>query len=399
MSHNPFRASSALNVPLDQSICQRIHYTALRTAARGTRSDPVPDSVSLSQHKQRARLQGASAYLAHPTDVEQIFSDITLQVYQAIEDLYCTPLGRSVEMVWRLLEKMAEQAGVPRVSYEAVWAICTYLEEQRARNSAVTIDQADSEWWITQSSPDVHVRNGTATYRPAIPYIWDASCNRVLGFRVAGEGNLEESISLAIYDSIASLRRPVQNGTTRLIWSLPRRIVTELPVSGSLKHACALLQISITRADTPLPVQNLMRGQWAKDLAGLALPVDHLAGLFDNYMNRQFEHSPVMIREQQEHDFARSSRYREDPAWVFPALREFLPTHAGCIEAGAVEYDGLHYEDDLLAYWPDCPVTLRRSAIVESMAWVYLDGEMLCQAMARELRRADGSYRSSRPGR
>ena len=85
---------------------------------------------------------------------------------------------------------------------------------------------------------------------------------------------------------------------------------------------------------------------------------------------------------------------------AIPALRQLLPVHPGTIDAdGAVEFDGLHYEDDLLKYWPGHRVQLRRSEQAEATAWVYLDGEVLCQAMARELRRKDGTHRPNRPGR
>jgi hypothetical protein len=53
----------------------------------------------------------------------------------------------------------------------------------------------------------------------------------------------------------------------------------------------------------------------------------------------------------------------------------------------------------LLEYWAGAPVTFRRSEHMEALIWVYLDGDLLSQAMARELQRRDGSYRLNRPGR
>jgi hypothetical protein len=81
----------------------------------------------------------------------------------------------------------------------------------------------------------------------------------------------------------------------------------------------------------------------------------------------------------------------------FELLREFLPEGSSGIDGeGAVPYDGLHYTHELLSYWPGSPVSIRRSAFSESAAWIYLDGEILCHAHARELRRRDGSYRPFR---
>ncbi len=122
--------------------------------------------------------------------------------------------------------------------------------------------------------------------------------------------------------------------------------------------------------------------------------------LFDNYLHKAHGYGPLRMQEQQARDWANLIGYNRDPAWQFPALRCFLPSHNGIIGPdGTVEYDGLHYADELLSYWPGHPVTLRRSESSEAMAWVYLDGEVLCQAMARELRRQDGSYRPNRPRR
>jgi hypothetical protein len=64
-----------------------------------------------------------------------------------------------------------------------------------------------------------------------------------------------------------------------------------------------------------------------------------------------------------------------------------------------VAFDGLHYTEDLLTYWPGSRITVKRSEHTEAVLWIYLGGEILCQAMARELARRDGSYRATRAGR
>jgi hypothetical protein len=82
------------------------------------------------------------------------------------------------------------------------------------------------------------------------------------------------------------------------------------------------------------------------------------------------------------------------------ATRSFLPLHNGMISHdGAVPFDGLHYTDELLLHWAGSSVTFRRSEQTEALIWVYLQDSVLCQAMARELRRRDGSYRPQRPER
>jgi len=86
--------------------------------------------------------------------------------------------------------------------------------------------------------------------------------------------------------------------------------------------------------------------------------------------------------------------YNRDPAWQMPALRVLLPAYEGVVDAhGEVECEGMHYAADLLSLFCHQPVALRLSQHSEATAWVYLDGEILCEAKARELRRKDDTYR------
>ena len=122
--------------------------------------------------------------------------------------------------------------------------------------------------------------------------------------------------------------------------------------------------------------------------------------LFDNYIEKFSDHGPRLRRNWLEWDYSHLVGYNRDPAWQFPALRRLLPSHVSTIgDDGTVAYDGLHYENDLLAYWLGHGVTLRQSEASEAIAWIQLDGEILCRAVARELRREDGSYRPNRSRR
>lgn len=102
--------------------------------------------------------------------------------------------------------------------------------------------------------------------------------------------------------------------------------------------------------------------------------------------------------EERDHTFRSHLGYNRDPAWQFPALRLLLPEHEAQVdEHGEITHGGLHYTEELLALFPGASVTLRSSLQNAATVWVYLDGEVLCVAHVRELRRADGTYRSRRP--
>ncbi len=389
--------ASVLNVQLHPEICQQIHYAALCAAARGVQPAAVPVSVPLVQIQQLARLHGATVYLAHPAVIDEIFNGVTLRVYQAVETLYCDRLERSIQRVWQILKAMTDRVGLPTVQYEAVWAICLYLEDRRALTCHATLQHLDNAWWVVKLVPDVHLQDKAgAPYRVVVACVLDTV--RVLAFRVTPEEQFQVNVSLAIYDAIVSQRQPAAEGAAGLIWRVPKHLLSDTDISGACRRACAAVHIEVEPAPTHSPLMESWQADWTRDLSGRLLQEKHFAVLFDNYLSKRYGYGPLTAQRYRDRECMSLIGYSRDPAGQLAALREFLPLHPGVIaEDGAVEYDGLHYADELLTYWIDHPVTLRRSESAEAVSWVYLEGEMLCQVMARELKRKDGSYRPNRP--
>jgi hypothetical protein len=398
---NPFVDTSGLNLPLHQEIRQRIHFTALQRAAHGHHLDTIPGSVPITQIMQLACYHGASVYFAHPFDIDRIFAGVTLKVYQAIERLYCDRIGRSIRTVWRILDAMANQVGAPGIDYEAVWAICAYLDEQRTDVSDVTVEQIETTWQVAQISPDVWIQSEETTYQPVVVCLLTRHPSQVIAFRIGNEEDLKDNLSLTIYDALVSLRRPSAEGAAGLTWQIPTKISAERELPKYCQQTCNRLGISIQQVDeSSTPLLKSLRGNWARDLAGKVLSKKRFTLLLDNYLRQVHGHGPLRGQLRRNRKFARRIGYNRDPAWQFPALCGFLPAHESAISAdGSVEHDGLHYENELLAHWPGQQVILRRSETAEALAWVYLDEEILCQALARELRRKDGTYRANRPRR
>jgi hypothetical protein len=403
VSVNPFLETSVFNLPLCAEMRQQIHAAALRAAAHGLcpARDTAPEHISPDRLKQQARWHGTTIYLAHPAEIDDIFNGVTLAIYRAVESLYCAQLGLSVEMVWRILSAMAGQASMPPVSYEAVWAICMYLDKRRLTSGRVIVECDGATWWLIQTQPNVFVPgedNPSAYGAPVnITCVIELPSMRVLAFRIAYSSEaafeqdaLEMSATLAIHDALVSRRRPSRVKAAGLVWRLPAEIISEMEVV-SLREACAQMQISVRRADGSLPVPAWLRGEWAQDLAGRCLQPDRLAALFDNHLTKLHGYGPLYTREQQNRQFPYQVRYHRDPDELFPALRNLLPLHGGYITAeGEVECGGLRYAHDLLVYWPGRQVTLRRSEYSSTQrtapttAWIYLEGEVLCQAKMRK---------------
>lgn len=382
MSSNPFLASGSLAVALEREDCQRIHYSALRAAVRGMRPDALPESVPREELRASARFYGREVYLIHPADIERLFADVTLEVYRTVRSLYCSRLGRSIKMVWRVLCAMACAAGVAIIPYETVWALCLSLEERRKASVAVPVQRGQDTWWVGLTTPDISIQEGTSIgYHPLIAWCVEALAQRVLSFRIAPLDAATENAALALYDAIMARRRPQPRVPTGLIWHLPKRIITTVHLSQPCIAACTRGGIQIEEATADIPFLERIRETWERGVAGRTLRATHCARMLDAYLRRAHGNGPLREFEHHAHLYASLVGYGQDPAWQFPLLREFLPMAACSINAeGEVPYGGLHYTHELLSYWPGHLVTIRRSPSTDATAWIYLDGEILCQA-------------------
>jgi hypothetical protein len=401
---NPFRIASVFNLPLKAEICQQIHADALRRAARNPEAYATPPGVPVTELRAHARRYGPQAYLAHPAEIERLFRGVTLSVYQEIESLYCSRLGRSWAIVYQILRAMALEAGMAPIEEEAVWAICMHLEELRAQRTAVTLERSSSTWWLAQlvlaSSTGTDGANDRAGTQHIAALVIDTEAPQALAFR-AGERQVEAELrSLAIYDAIALGRRPAPLGAGGLVWRVPSCLMVEKELPEDCQRRCSSLGVPVERETRALPLVEELRTCWAGEQARRTIPPGRRALVFESVLNRVFGTSPQRAREEREHTLGRLTGYAQDPAELFPALRAFLPAHAAMIDQdGEVAFDGLHYVDQVLSYWAGSPVEVKRSEQIEAVLWVYLQGEILCQARARELARRDESYRAARAGR
>jgi len=402
--NNPFRMTSAFNLPLKVETCQQIHADALRRTARNPEAYVTPAGVPVAELRARARRFGPQVYLAHPAEIERLFRGVTLSVYQEIESLYCSRLGRSWAVVYQILRAMALEAGIAPIDEEAVWAICMHLEELRAQRTAVTVERSSSTWWLAQltlaSSTGTDSANDREGTQQIAALVIDTEAPRALALR-AGERQVETELSsLAIYDAIALERRPAPLGAAGLVWHVPSWLMVEKELPEDCQHGCRSLGVLVERATRELPLIEELRACWAEEQARRTIPPGRRALVFESVLNRVFGTSPQRAREEHERTLGHLVGYARDPADLFPALRAFLPAHAAMIgQDGEVAFDGLHYVDRVLSYWAGSPVEVKRSEQIEAVLWVYLQGEILCRARARELARRDGSYRAARAGR
>ena len=400
---NPFRSTSVFNLPLTLAVCQQMHAAALLRAARGMEAETVPGSIPVARLRELLPRFGPEVCLAHPAEIEQRFRGVTLSVYQRIEALYCSRLARSVHMVMRILDAMARCANHHRIHEEAIWAICLYLDELRLQQTSVTTRQLDATWWIGEivpGAPATAKGGEDDASRDALVGVIDVSHARLLAFRQGAHGSEAELSALSLYDALVNARLPHPQGAGGLLWQTPTHLAATGMLSEPCKAACASLGMRIEPTSSPPPLTRDLQQVWTDLRTRLAVAPARWGIIFDSALNRAYGTSPLRTREEANHRFGRLTGYQSDPAGLVPALRALLPLHDSSIsQEGEVPYDGLHYTDDLLSNFPGSRVAMRRSEQTEAAIWVYLDGEILCQAMARELARRDGSYRSYRLGR
>lgn len=398
MSTNPFEDKSPLNSLLTLDLCQRIHFEASRAAARGVFRDAIPDPIVFEGMMKTASFQGISAYFLHPDSVKYAFAGVTLAVYRKVESLFCSHEKRSIRTVWNILERIARSAGVTPISYEAIWAICVHLARRR-EEFTVLIERQETEWTLNLHCPDVVM--GSANFKCARPHLITISnpANSVLAFRITDRGELEENTLLALYDAVISCRQPRPRTPGGLTWNLPIGVIVDKKLENIVARELEQIGIAVQgKLNGPIP-DSITDGKWWADLANRTYSQNELTTLFDTYLEKVHGYGPWHQRNSKERSLVDLIGYNLDPAWVFPELRNFLPAYGGIIKNSIVEHDGLHYADEILSFYEGGTVKIRISEAAESTAWIYLGDEILCQAMACELRRTDGSYRSNRQGR
>lgn len=391
--------TSLLRTPLHIELCQHIHFQALRQATAGIHPTATPPDLPQDRLRSLANEGGMDVYLLSPERVRRVFTNITLIIYRTIADLYCDRLGRNIEMVFRIISRLAESEKWGSINYEAVWAVCLYLNDRARKETEVTVRHEATDWWLLPITPQLSTGEKLGQSHWSFVCVIEPTTPHVLSFRVASSNFGCDALLLVLYDAIVSWRFPAREGAAGLVWSLPNRIILDdrVVVPGFETTVAKLCPtITLQRASLQSLFVTALQGDWLKGMEDDVGDEARLSQLFDNYLSKIHGFGPLRHRRENEKEFSHNVGYGRDPGYQFPALRELLPTHTCVIEQGAIYYDGLHYEHEYLFLFEGAVIGLRQSQVGEACAWVYLDGDILCEAWARELRRSDGNYRPFR---
>jgi hypothetical protein len=394
---NPFLYGGLLNQSLAHEHCQRILFTALRRARRHSLMAPGRLGSVLDELRVLEHYAGPSVYLLHPGEVATLFHGLTLSAYQSIQNLYVDRLGRSLVVITRILAVMAAQAGAAPLADEAIWAVGIYLNERRSEEIAVDLAPAPNLWVLTSIRFKMRIVQGDGRDEPSIiVVVVDNTHGHVLAWRLANPESEQIARALAIYDALVLQRAPAQLAPTGLRWTTPKRLGVVGALPPGLDVLGRELDITVEVMDVQPPLVSQIEAVW--EYAKTTFTEQQFRLTFDTYLHRQHGFGPQRAKRDRAREFAGLIGYNRDPAWQLPVLQTLLVEHEAVIDSqGEVELAGLHFQNELLALFPNTPVTLRLSEHSEATAWIYLDGEILCEANARELRRADGTYRTRLP--
>ncbi len=387
MRSNPFSQGGA-SKPLEQELCQRIHYAAMVEATHGILVEDLPPTLDLATLRRRAALFGREVYLEHPETIRSLFASISLPVYRTLRSLYCSRLERSPLLVWRILRAMAHEVQSESPPYEAVWAICLYLKEERQHETMLTVERMATSWWVAhiRYEAEEHESDARTHTQMILVCVYDLVQHSIRACRFTHSQHVREAYGQVLFEALSLCRRPSPEGAAGLVWSLPHSIVVEHMLSLECERGCTRLGITVEAGqDRPESLQTLLLN-WFGEITRRAVPTKHWGMLFDSYVYTVTGSSPWHRKEEQAYLYRSRLGYMRDPAWQCPASRHFLPLHAASISSsGEVCVDGTDYADDLLPYWAEAPVMVRQSEPRAESVWVYLDGSLLCQALKRQL--------------
>ena len=400
---NPFLLPAAHASPLREDTQQQLYLDALLKAVKQGSSPDTPAHLPLDRLRRLWHRGGPESLLTHPADLKTLFAGITQAVYRAIAELYCTPLGRSIPTVWHIVQVLAREAGVTPPSYAAIWAICLSFDQQRHDLLTVRLEREADTWWLGQLTLDCTIRANSRRNVLTLPsrlcFVMKSASSQVLACHLAAEVTEEEQRALVLYGALVALRRPYGLAPFGLLWSLPQRLVTTDTLPHACRRVCRTLGIALEQqSELPMFVQDL-QGNWAAKLAGRTLWARQCLLLLDAYLTRHTPPGPLHLQEDRARQYEQALSYQRDPAWSFPLLRALLPARQATLDAeGTLVFRALHYDHPLLAHWPHTSVTVRFSPASDALAWVYLEGEIFCQAAARERRSHVERYQALHEG-
>lgn len=363
--------------------------------------DPFVDA-ELVQICGMVRRMNMDAPAVHPAAIRRRFRGITTSILQAIRDLYCDRVGRSVASVIEILDGLAIEANSEPIDPLAVWILCIHFDAQRREKQEPTIEMLNNPWRVEVVQPSVWLLDRfNEHFMPEITLVVDSANGEVIAFQIDRPG-ATHAFALCLYEAIVNRRKPSTLEKSGVQWSMPHLVLSESePVVENLQSRNEGLPFEVTmrHLNPDKPASRTiagLRSDWTRDLRSHPVPLRRFERILDNHLWRFHGHGPERSASEIAETHSLLIGYNQDPVDLFPALRRLLPAFSGQIESGRVQHQRLTYEDSLLRLWPGRSVSIVPSQATEAHAWICFGEHVICKASATQLRRGDGTYRPHR---
>ena len=375
------------NRPLNSYLGEYIHYQAIHSTASGQITSNVPESVA--ERLSKTTSFGYHAHLFSKEYSQSLFEHMSNFWYQQIQSYFCTSVRPSVPNVWHIINRQRQQQNLPMFPYEAVWAICVYLQPKRNRED-FTSRRFLPKWCLIKENLLFH-EDVTQPPAECIVYIWDQIKSQVIAF-VLGQDNDIELIPQALYRAFNSTRKIKPYVTNWHILHLPLVIQANMkPPSETTEF---LQNLGITYQFTDLRPQ--VDFSWVKHLRRFyTSQAEILIYQIDAHFLHKYKHHVLKHEHVPEKQAKQTKVPQAELAQIYSELRKLLPKQHSIVTNGRINVNGRYYiNNDILPLWEGESVDIRLSLDSYNQIWVYTKDGTLCDA---QLRFPDGIKPKLRP--
>ncbi|HYE69749.1 MAG TPA: hypothetical protein VEA58_14120 [Anaerovoracaceae bacterium] len=377
---------------MDLEICQIIYMDALKNLLQGYYDEPAPDDIQKEHIKTLVKIQGHEALIRHPDEIQWIFRDMDMKLYQEVQELYCSKYLRKPLTVTEIINRQRAIRAQAPIAYHIIWIVCTYLWQLRKRVIEAQTVFDKTGWFLGYVDLNIRVYVDESPAAATLIGVVDDYDGSFLAFRVIERRNMPAGMRLALYDALMHCRQPNPGSPDGLIWKLPASVALQQP--GDPLCTQILNDLGIQSQTTEAQeLSAMIKDGWSRDLIGRRLSSNQIERAFGTYLNNLHKGNPRKRFQKIDKKYRASIGYKNDPALMLPILRELLPLHPAQVDPnGEVCFGSTVFASDLLQLWSGEAVQIRLSEKSNKVAWVYsIDGCFLCEATAKRPGRDQGN--------
>ena len=379
---SPYQPSILGNTKISSTYCQHAHFFAMQSGfgdhqTLGTNNPFIPTKFEVIDND-------SSAFLYNHSQIEEIFDGMTIAEYDAIADLFLSPVGRSYSTIQSILSRLASAAGVRPLTEEAVWVICQNLTPKFRQKFRPTILVRERVWDVTVTSVSIATdyKVGKPVSNMVSVIIWME--DTIVGAGLVRVEEIIQEVGIGLFETITSQRTQDPYSQGGILWNLPYLIRGSKQVLAAIDPACQKLGIqteSVSETGEAInEVMEKIQVDWNHNMPTEAKSIAQWNLIFDTYLATTVGLGPKNQTEHQQYLWRNHPKLSLDPGTIFPELRLLIPSYPVAVqENGVIYHNQIRYIDPLLSLWEGEDLTLRPSPSSFQRGWVYTNNEIICE--------------------